>query len=70
MLTVKEAADKLGVSPSLVYQLCKERKLRHCRIGLGRGKVLIPEEAIEDFLKSSEVTPDPMPSARYRHIKI
>lgn len=32
-LSVKQAADELGVSPETVYKLCAENGLRHTRIG-------------------------------------
>ncbi len=37
MLTVKEAAGRLGVSASLVYNLCARNRIAHERHGLGRG---------------------------------
>ncbi len=50
MLTVAAAAKQLGVSPSLVYGLIAARKLRHCRIGNGRGRLRIPDDAIGEYL--------------------
>jgi excisionase family DNA binding protein len=47
--TVKEAAKHLGLSPSLVYSLCGRKRLRHERHGLGRGKILIPEDALAEY---------------------
>jgi excisionase family DNA binding protein len=32
-LTVKQAADKRGVSVDVIYDLCREGKLRHRRTG-------------------------------------
>ena len=52
MLTVKEAAKPLGVSPSLVYALIAARKIEHVRIGLKRGVIRIPEASIEEFHRS------------------
>ncbi len=49
MLTVKEVAGQLGISPSLVYALCARGLLVHERYGLGRGTVRISEQAIEDY---------------------
>jgi excisionase family DNA binding protein len=56
MLTVNQASERLGVSQTLVYALCSARKLRHVRVGLGRGRVMIPEEAIEEYLRARMVT--------------
>lgn len=58
MLTVAEAAERLRVSPSTVYDLCTARKLEHHRVGLGRGKILISEPALEKYLKGTLVTVD------------
>jgi len=50
LLTVKQAADRLNASASLVYDLVGARKLRACRIGNGRGRIRIPESAIDEYL--------------------
>lgn len=55
LLTIAEAAETLHVSPSTIRALCTGRKLRHERHGLGRGKLLIPEDAIEEYRKSVTV---------------
>lgn len=49
-MTVKAAAEKLEVSPSLIYSLVAAGKLRFCRVGHGRGRIRIPEDAIEEYL--------------------
>jgi excisionase family DNA binding protein len=56
-LTPKQAAARHGLSVSLIYQLCSERRLRHFRCGGKgrRGKILIEEEDITAFLLSCEV---------------
>jgi excisionase family DNA binding protein len=53
--TVKEASRYLGLSPSLVYGLCSRKRVRHERHGLGRGKILIPEDALEEYRRSVTV---------------
>lgn len=55
LLTVREAAESLGVSPGLVYALCARKRLRHERYGLGRGIIKIPEDAIDEFRRSVSV---------------
>ena len=51
MLTVKDAAGRARVSPSLVYALLRKRKLKAMRVGCrGRGKWLIEES---DFSQKS-----------------
>jgi len=74
MLTVKQTAEKLGVSPTTVYGLCKQRKLRHVRVGLGRGAVRIDEKDLEDYLQGATVGPDrvqPSPAReRFKHLRV
>lgn len=57
MLTVKQAAEKLRVSPSLVYSWCEDRILPHYRMGGKgkRGKILIEETALDALLQSHRV---------------
>ena len=50
MFTVAEAAKCLGISVSLVYGLISGRKLRFCRVGNGRGRIRISEDAIGEYL--------------------
>jgi excisionase family DNA binding protein len=58
LLTVKETAALFGISPGLVYALCSRKRLRHERHGLGRGKIKIPEDAIEEYRRSVTVPAD------------
>jgi excisionase family DNA binding protein len=53
--SVIEAAAELGVSPNLVYALCQRRKIRHERHGVGRGKIVIPEDALQEYRASVTV---------------
>ena len=72
-MNVREAAIRLGVSPALVYALCAARRLRHSRVGLGRGKIVISEEAIAEYLRGREVGPVPRgpPAPRqFKHVRI
>jgi excisionase family DNA binding protein len=62
-LTVKEAAERIGISTSLMYALLERRKVRHERHGLGRGIYLITEEAVEEYRKSREVGVGESPTA-------
>ena len=54
---VKDAAKELGISLSLLYALLYERKIRHERHGMGRGRYVITEESLEEYRKTREVTP-------------
>ena len=67
-LTVNEAAPVLRLSTASVYALCAAKKLRHQRVGVGRGKILIPPDAIREYLargtvRSAEAHPAALLSA-------
>lgn len=76
VLTVKQAALSLGVSPTLVYALVEARKIRHERYGLGRGTIRIPEDALDEYRKSREVgvvvdaPPPDRKRLRLKHLKV
>jgi len=61
-LTVKEAAERLGVSPKTLYSLIEARKLPCLRIGKGRGTIRI-RPADLDRLGDA-------PQAGYRHLRL
>ena len=50
---MREAAERLGISQSLVYALCNEFVIRHTRHGRPgkRGCIRIEECAIEEYLQ-------------------
>jgi excisionase family DNA binding protein len=52
MLTPKQAAEKAGVSPSLVYEWCARGLLPHYRFGRAgkRGTIRIDVAELEAFL--------------------
>ena len=65
MLTVKAAAERMRISPSLVYALCREgviRCTRHGRPGK-RGTIRISEQAVDEYLAGcrTEGRPAPLP---------
>jgi excisionase family DNA binding protein len=51
-LPVKEAARRLGISVSKLYQLAAGRRIGHYRIG---GKILFSEQDIAAFLSGCRV---------------
>jgi excisionase family DNA binding protein len=55
LLTVKEAAEQLGISATLIYALCAGKRIRHERHGLGRGTIRIAEDALEEYRRSKTV---------------
>lgn len=74
MLTVKQAAARLGVSPATVYGLCQRRRLSHVRIGLGRGAVRIDEGDLENYVRTAKVQPSTPalspPRESFKHLRI
>jgi excisionase family DNA binding protein len=66
-LSVRQAAERLGISTALVYALCVQRRIRHERHGLGRGVIRIPEDALEEYRKGTTVgTAATVPTAARR----
>jgi excisionase family DNA binding protein len=55
LLTVAEAALMLNVSEATVRALVSRKLIRHERIGLGRGQIRIPIDAIEEYRQSRAV---------------
>lgn len=55
LLTVAEAAAVLRLSQATVYALCAAKRLTHQRVGLGRGKIVIPYSAVSDYLNRGTV---------------
>ncbi len=77
LYTVKEAALRLSCSADLVYQLCGAGRLRHVRLGMGRGRIRIREEDIEEFLRGASVGPVKMvtespiaPPVKLKHLQV
>ena len=55
-MTVKQAAEQLEISASLVYLLIAEGKLRATRHGIGRGTIRISEEQLAEYKGRAEET--------------
>lgn len=53
-LSVKKAAERAGVSASLVYAWCHERRLPHYRAGGAgkRGRILIAPADLDAFVRT------------------
>ncbi len=60
-MTVKDAARELGISPALVYALCQAKRIRHERHGLGRGKIVILSEALDEYRQRCTVPTKELP---------
>lgn len=53
MLTVSEAAKRLGVSRGLAYLLAKDGKIPALRVG--EKRIVIPAEALEKWIAKNTV---------------
>lgn len=76
LLKVKEVADALRVSASLVYSLIESGRLPACRVGRGRGSVRVLAEDLTNYIESSRVQvgeaarPRPRRREKLKHIKL
>jgi excisionase family DNA binding protein len=65
--TPQEAAKPLRLSVASVYALCAARKIRHQRVGVGRGKIIIPADAITEYLaKGTVISAEPHPATFFK----
>ncbi|MFO0808977.1 MAG: helix-turn-helix domain-containing protein [Gemmataceae bacterium] len=69
-LTIRQAAKSVGVSESLLYQCCQERRLRHYRLGghAKRGKILVDESDLARFLEECCIEPGTLDDGDLKHI--
>jgi excisionase family DNA binding protein len=74
LLSVKDAAARLNVSRALVYSLIAGRRLRFVRVGNGRGRIRIPEDALDEYVNRATVTPreagPPPVRTRLKHLRL
>jgi excisionase family DNA binding protein len=70
-LTIREAAQAAGVSDSLLYQWCQERRLRHYRFGAEgrRGKIMVEEADLAAFLEECRVEPGAIDDTELKYIR-
>ncbi len=65
VITVQEAANRLFVSTSSIYTMCKKKLLRHTRVGARAGKILIYPEDVEAYrqrqMVEAQTAPNPSP---------
>lgn len=57
VLDVKEAAEQLGVSTKLIYQLCAEKVLPHIQAGSlnsSKPRILFRQSTLERWLREQE----------------
>lgn len=66
LISIREAAQRIGLAECSVRQLCQAGKLRHLRVGERRGRIRIEEADLESYLQAmtNEVVPDPAAEAQ------
>ena len=71
-MTVKEVAHMMGISESLVYELCRLGVLRHSRHGRpnSRGTIRIGEDAVAECRAACQRQGPSAPLPNLRHIKL
>ena len=72
LLTVTEVAAELRVSKGTVYEMCKTGNLPSIRVGMNKGSVRIPRDALEKWLRAKlqaeASTPEEMWDELYREL--
>lgn len=61
LLTVRQVAARLAVSPSFVYALLTGGRLKHHRLGGGQGGIRVSEQQLGEYLCGTERGGEPMP---------
>jgi excisionase family DNA binding protein len=71
-MTVREAAKRIDVSPSLIYALCRDGVIPHTRHGRPgkRGCIRITEEALAAYIAASKGAEQQSASLTLAHIKL
>lgn len=69
MMTVKQVAAALSISPALAYALCAAGKLEHERHSLGRGTIRVAPEALQKYRESCRGNRTETP-VRLKHIRL
>jgi excisionase family DNA binding protein len=67
-LTVAEAAERLRCSEMTVYRLCREGKLAHRRIGVGRGVIRVRAADLDSFAPTVRTLPSDNAAKRRRYL--
>lgn len=55
-MTAKQAAIRAECSADTIRALCAAGKIRHSRVGLGRGTIRIAEADLDAYLRSAVVS--------------
>jgi excisionase family DNA binding protein len=55
--TVREIAELIHRQPATVWGWLREGRIGHCRVGGGRGSIVVPASELAKFLNSGFVAP-------------
>ena len=69
-LTVVEAAERLRCAERTVYRLCREGKLPHRRIGVGRGVIRVRAADLDFFAPVVRSLPADISAKRRRYLGV
>ena len=58
LLTVQEAAELLRISPNTCYELIRQGRIPHIRLGM---RILIPRHGLEQWIAREAGLPQPPP---------
>ena len=61
MMTIREIAQHSGWPEGRIRRLVATRRLRHVKLD---GLLLLPENAVEEFVQANMVEPDPVNGPR------
>lgn len=56
-LSVRQAAESLGLGQGAIYQLVASGAIPHHRIGPSRGRILFKPEDLAEYVESCRVVP-------------
>jgi excisionase family DNA binding protein len=70
MMTVKQVAERLGVSRAQVYALCSCGKLPHHRFGNGKGAIRVSDDQLAAFIEGSLFRLPAAIGVELRHIQL
>lgn len=59
LVSVEEAAKLLGISRNLAYELVRQKRLPHVRLG---RRVLVPRQGLEEWIAREAGLPQPAAS--------
>ena len=55
LLTIEEAAPKVGIKPDALRQLCKAKQIKHLRVGPKKWLYRFRQEWLDEYLESCVV---------------